>query len=353
LGTSLSGGLDSSSIVSAICNAGLQHHTLKTFSAVFPGFTKDESKYIELVTQRYGLESYTVTPTADGFIKDLEKLLYHQEEPVSSMSVYAQFKVFELAKSQDVKVLLDGQGVDELMAGYGKHIQWYLMQLLASGHRKEMKVIGEALHRNKVNFQWGWENYIGIVWPRATSKFLTQRAARGIRQHPFITKDFIHAHLQKDLLLRPVVKTLNDILYADTFQNVLPDLLRYADRNSMAHSREVRLPYLNHSLAEFLFSLPPSYKIHDGYSKYILRTAMMDLLPSDITWRKDKTAFEPPQKEWMENSDLQEYIHEAKKTLVEKRILREPVLNEKIQPLDAHAAGNYDWRYLVVGYLLR
>ena len=121
----------------------------------------------------------------------------------------------------------------------------------------------------------------------------------------------------------------------------------------MAHGREVRLPFLSHELVSFLFSLPIEYKLRDGFTKWILRKTMASTLPDQIVWRKDKIGYEPPQKNWMENINLQELIQESKHTLVKAGILDGGVLNKKIQPLDSHAADNFDWRFLVTGLLLR
>jgi asparagine synthase (glutamine-hydrolysing) len=139
---------------------------------------------------------------------------------------------------------------------------------------------------------------------------------------------------------------LEDILYYNTFNFGLQELLRYADRNCMAHSREVRLPFLFHELVEFIFSLPASYKIKDGFTKWILRKSMEESLPEDIIWRKGKVGFEPPQKEWMKNKNLQEMIIEARKKLVEKKVLKQDSVNAPIAPAAANAINDYDWRYL-------
>jgi asparagine synthase (glutamine-hydrolysing) len=114
----------------------------------------------------------------------------------------------------------------------------------------------------------------------------------------------------------------------------------------------VRLPFLSHELAEYVFSLPAQYKIQEGWTKWLLRTAMEKELPAEITWRKDKTGFEPPQKTWMEAAPVQELIYEARKKLVNEKILLPSALDKKIQPLDTHAADNFDWRYLVASRLL-
>jgi asparagine synthase (glutamine-hydrolysing) len=129
--------------------------------------------------------------------------------------------------------------------------------------------------------------------------------------------------------------------------NGLEELLRYADRNSMAHGVEIRLPFLDHTLVEFVFSLPAAFKIRDGWTKWVLRKSMEDILPAGIVYRKDKTGFEPPQQVWMQDATLQEYMYESRRRLVKAGILAPGVLQKKIQPRDVHAADNHDWRYLV------
>jgi asparagine synthase (glutamine-hydrolysing) len=133
----------------------------------------------------------------------------------------------------------------------------------------------------------------------------------------------------------------------------LEELLRYADRNSMANSREVRLPFLNHEMVEFVFSLPANFKIRKGWTKWLLREAMKDKLPDEIVWRKDKTGFEPPQQLWMQNNNIQKLITEAKQKLVDERILKPETVNKKIEPRSAHEASNYDWRYLASSFLFK
>jgi asparagine synthase (glutamine-hydrolysing) len=132
----------------------------------------------------------------------------------------------------------------------------------------------------------------------------------------------------------------------------LEELLRYADRNSMAHSREVRLPFLSHQLVQFIFSLPSSFKIKDGFTKQLLRISMDEFLPPSIVWRKDKIGFEPPQKQWMQNKKVEECIHESRKKLVNKGILKKEVLQKKIRHQSAHEAENFDWRYLSAAHCM-
>jgi asparagine synthase (glutamine-hydrolysing) len=108
---------------------------------------------------------------------------------------------------------------------------------------------------------------------------------------------------------------------------------------------EVRLPFLQHQLVEFLFTLPPHFKIHQGWTKWLLRKAVDNMLPNEIVWRRDKVGYEPPQKEWMKNKAVQEKIEQGKKKLVEEGILNAAVLNHKIIPKASHEEKSFDWRY--------
>ena len=120
----------------------------------------------------------------------------------------------------------------------------------------------------------------------------------------------------------------------------------------MTHGTEVRLPFLNFELVNFIFSLPSSYKIKDGFTKYILRKTMMDKIPDKILWNTNKIGFETPQKSWMENSQIQEMIFSSKEQLVKDNILNTSVLKNSIEPKHAHEAENMDWRFLNLAKIL-
>jgi len=343
VGTSLSGGLDSSSIVAAIA---AQHTKRKTFSAIFPGYEKDESKFSEEVSRHFGVQQFTTTPDGAGFVHELDKLCYHHEEPFNSASVYAQFKVFALAKQQQTKVLLDGQGADEILAGYSRYIHWYLQEILRTkpgsfwGERKK-------LLQNGSTFKWGPKNIFAAFLPAQATLRLEKREIRKLRNAPDLTTEFKNEFLDPASIVKPMVLKLNDILYFNTCQLGLEELLRYADRNSMAFGRETRLPFLSHELVEFVFSLPSQLKINGGWSKWLLRESLKNELPPAIAWRKDKIGYEPPQKAWMDSDLFKARAAGAKKKLVEEKILRPQVLDKKIQPQDAYAAENADLRYVV------
>jgi asparagine synthase (glutamine-hydrolysing) len=358
LGTSLSGGLDSSSIAATICQLltanykpALPAGRLQTFSAIFPGFEKNEEKHIDAVAVNFSLQSFK-TKINDNEIPGLfEKVIKQQDEPFDSASALPQYKVFELAKQNNVKVLLDGQGADEILAGYHKYYKWYWQELFI----KRKLITSEELKKAKelgVYEKFGIKNIIAALFPDFASTILEKQYLLHALKHEDLTRDFIHLQSKEAYYTTPAIFSLNGVLYFNTCMHGLEELLRYADRNSMAHGREVRLPFLNHQLVEFLFSLPSHFKIRQGWTKWLLRKAMEETLPGSITWRPDKIGLEPPQLAWMQLSSLRDMINEAKKKLVDEKILKPEVLNKKIRPTSAYEKNNYDWKYLVSAQFL-
>jgi len=350
IGTCLSGGVDSSAIVAACSGLKAPHLTHECFTAVFPGFEKDESACSRQVATHFNLHQHTVEVTAEDWINNFQLLMYHQEEPLQSASVLTQFMVYKLAKENNITVLLDGQGADEILGGYKKYTHWFLQQLLrtdAGAFKKEKKL----LQQNLFIETWGAKNYAAAYLPNKTAALLQKKAVNEQNNNTAINKDFLHKYQNIDTLQKPVVNTLEDILYYNTSNVGLGELLRYADRNSMAHSREVRLPFLDHTLVEFIFSLPSTYKIHNGFTKWILRQAMQPLLPADIVWRKDKIGYEPPQQQWMQQLPVQDMIIEARKKLAGKNVLDAGIINKPVKPSRAHERGSDDWRYLCAACL--
>lgn len=350
VGTSLSGGLDSSSILALIAGTG-QKEKRHSFSAVFPGFDRNEEVFMEEITQRYQWPLTKVRIDDTEIAGLIQKVCTHLDEPFGSASNIAQYQVYRAARQHGTPVLLDGQGADEILAGYGKYFKWYWQELfrkrklLRSGELKAARQLG-----NTESF--GFSNIVAALVPDLASVLLEQRYLLKAVKDPGLSPEFIHAQGRHAYLGKPAITSLNEALYYNTVVHGLDELLRYADRNSMAHGVEVRLPFLDHELVEFLFSLPADFKIRNGYTKYLLRETMQDRLPASIAWRADKVGFEPPQKMWMRESSVQEMIHHAKVKLVEAGFLRDEVLNRKPQAHSAYAPGAYDWRYLTAGYLI-
>jgi len=367
IGTSLSGGLDSSAIAATISllskNSlpedaanifGNKYGHLQSFSAVFPGFENDESPYINQVSESLVIKNHPVSPSAAGLISEFEKLCYYQEEPFQSSGIYAQYKVFELARQQQVKVLLDGQGADEILAGYPKYIHWYLQEVLSRHKLGSTQVERKAFQKNDQPFQWDIKNLVASFLPSHAAMQLEKKEYLKTIHHPDINPAFLKSVAGREWegIHKPIVTKLNDILYFHIAEMGLEELLRFADRNSMAHGSEVRLPFLNHELVEFVFSLPSQLKMHEGWTKFLLRKAMNKKLPDEIVWRKEKVGFETPQKKWMQEKIIQDYIHESKRKLVNEGILSKKVLDKNIDPKAAYDDKNYDWRYLCAAQLL-
>lgn len=353
VGTSLSGGIDSSTIA-AMLHRLLPTHTashFKTFTAGFTGFEKDESKKAADLAATLGWAHYiwegTTGPTAD----ELKQLLGQHEEPIGSASVWVQYKLYELARANGVSVLLDGQGADELFGGYTRYLHWYLQELLDSFRWRLFFREKNLLAKNYPSLQWGWKNIPAAFLSELTAQQLQEKARKKIEQHPYLSTEFIASYLNDTIIEKPIVHTLNDLLSYDCTSNGLPELLRYADRNSMAHGVEVRLPFLQHELVEWSFQLPATMKIKEGFTKWVLRKQASNFLPASIAWQKDKTGMEPPQKKWMQEASIQESIRHAREQLIQKGYAKKSLREAPLVPADAYDRNNFDWRSLVVAGL--
>ena len=352
VGTSLSGGLDSSSLVAIVKEHETRASGFTAFSSIFPGFEKDESTFAKLVADKFELQHFTTTPDAASLYNELEKLFYYQEEPFSSASIYAQYKVYEMAKQQGTKVLLDGQGADETLAGYHKYYKWYWQELYKKRRLLSSRELQAAKERG-INEKFGWKNRVAALFPEFATIVLERQYLLNALRHEDLTKEFTLLQSKEAYYITPEIFSLNGVLYFNTCMHGLEELLRYADRNSMAHGREVRLPFLNHQLVEFVFSLPAHFKIRDGWTKWLLRKTMEKRLPAEITWRRDKTGFEPPQQQWMQDNNIQELILTARQKLIEEKILKPETKHKKIESRSAHEVANYDWRYLTASFLFK
>ncbi len=289
VGTSLSGGVDSSAVVALSAELGRDHRR-HAFTARFPGYERDEWMYADQVAAAVEVvEHHAAEPNADQLADDLEALVRDQEEPFGSTSIYAQWRVMRAAREAGVVVLLDGQGADELFGGY----PWIVgTAAVARGPRAAIR----ALHAG------GWQReatiraLAGAALPdRIASSYRRRRAS------PYVTRDTI----DRTLDFTPPVpgfsggSIMRRELLLEAFVTSLPTLLRYADRSSMAHAREVRLPYLDRRVAEFALSLPAGFLCRDGVTKRILRDAARGFVPDSVLARRDKVAFEPPEGRWL------------------------------------------------------
>jgi asparagine synthase (glutamine-hydrolysing) len=289
VGTCLSGGLDSSSIVctaqklldkSELHEKGLAGvKNLKTFSSVPQERRISELSYIEETVRQSGVEPFYVTPTFEEFFNDFDRVVSIHDEPFLGPSVYMGYRVMKLAKENGIKVLLDGQGGDECLAGYQKYLLDYLFDL-AKAHRY-FKAIREFI------------STIDLTRPYFT-KYLRRRF--GISKSAF--EKVIRKDVPPDTPAEYPVNNLAEHLRYDLLAGSIIEILKYEDTNSMIFSIESRVPFLFHPLIEYLFILPMSVKIRNGWTKYLLREAMRGTLPEKIRKRRSKLGFPAPEEEW-------------------------------------------------------
>lgn len=310
VGTSLSGGLDSSTIVGLVSNVANENHS---FSARFKGFQKDEGPFIDVVSKRFNTKHHDIFVDAEKLQSDFESLIYHQDEPFPSGSMYAQYCVYKAARENNVVVMLDGQGADEVLGGYFKHFKAYFCELRKTGvNDQTLKQLIQENHNLSVSLSK--KDLLRIYTPKIFEALATLKLKLNNEPPLGITKDFYRESSPK---ISPF-KEFNDLksmLKYELSQQGIEKLLRFADRNSMAHSVEVRLPFLSHDLVEFIFSLHSSLFFEGGWSKSILRKGTEGLLPREISYRKDKTGFEAPQTQWTKNPVMNDLYMHAKDKL--------------------------------------
>jgi len=291
IGSCLSGGLDSSSIV--VSAASQFDFKINTFTSKFDIKKFDESNYVENIAEKYhNVKINYCQLTEDIFLSEIDKVIYHQDEPFGSMGLLAQWEVMKLAKNKGVTVLLDGQGGDELLAGYRKFYAFYLKEkLLSFSLIKFFKALFYLLKSKEFNFfdREGIERYLGV---KSSVNYFSQ--------------------LGKTLTSKSIIgfsssSSLRERSKLDIEKYSYPSLLRYEDRDSMAFSIESRVPFLDYRLVEFLYSVSSDFKIRKGFTKAILRDALKDLLPVEIRKRKSKLGFSTPQDIWM-NDKLRIYF---------------------------------------------
>ncbi|MCG9900556.1 MAG: asparagine synthase (glutamine-hydrolyzing) [Hydrotalea sp.] len=350
-GLTVSGGLDSS-ILAAEARELRPYDKIAAFSAVFPGHSIDESSYSTTVASKLSLNQYLEDYSNIDIADVIQKVLYHQEMPLQSSSVVLQYMLFQKAAQEGVKVLIDGQGADECWGGYATHVSWHLQYLFRNDY-KRFQTEKKQLLDNGFLSSFTWKHYIAAWMPEKAAKKRQEKAVQEQLNHPHLNPDFYAAYYNDDALMQPVIRNLDDVLYHDLVEGPLQVLLRFGDRNAMAHGIELRLPYLSPEMVSFAFSIQPEKKINLGYTKWLLRQAHTNTLSNEIIWRKGKIGFEPPQISWMKQTRMQELIMESRRTLVKQGILLPGVLQEPLHPTEAHAANGYDWRYLCAALLLQ
>jgi asparagine synthase (glutamine-hydrolysing) len=297
VGSCLSGGLDSSSIVGVVNdqlklqgNAEIQN----TVSSCFAEKKFDEQNFIDAVVEKTNVKAHKIYPDFDQLFSLFEKITWHQDNPLASASSFAQWCVFEKAKHENLIVMLDGQGADEILAGYSSFFDANLISLFREGSwgrftselRANRKLHGMSSAKSLTSIL---KSLIPVPIFRALTSFKNRKQFSWLKTehpgHPF------HGG--------SALASIKDYSLQQIFFTSLPMLLHNEDRNSMAFSVESRVPFLDYRLVEFTLGLPSSFKILEGKTKFILREALGRYLPDSVKNRTDKMGFVTPEQLWI------------------------------------------------------
>jgi asparagine synthase (glutamine-hydrolysing) len=287
VGTCLSGGIDSSAL--AVTISEITKQPLYCFTSIFKNQSINEEHFADSVANKIKAKHFKVEPTLEGFLEEIDSLIYSQDVPIWDTSTYAQYKVMELAKKNNIKVVLDGQGADELFGGYHHHFLAKWNNLFSQGHF--MSGLNEILASKKT-----------ISNP--LQFFIKEK----IKQKKYFNKKHFEQFFKPEFLKSSEIKnpsvyfnSVNEQLVEDIYQTRLKSFLKCEDRCGMWHSVESRTPFADDiELINLLFSFNGNKKIKNGVSKYLLREVVKNKLPEEIYKRYDKKGFETPMQQWMQ-----------------------------------------------------
>jgi len=300
LGSALSGGIDSSAVVMAIrhLNSAAEIHA---FSFIAEDNRISEERWVDIVGQRANARVHKVRATAGKLVDELTSMMYFHDEPFGGTSAYAQYEVFRAARAAGIKVMLDGQGADEILGGYQHYLGARLASLIRKGKWPEA-----ARFLRKISHVDGVNVWRGLAY--CADYMLPPCLQAGLRK--CVYKEALPDWLNRNWFVERGVgpqfisyTTATDVLRESLSRSVsesLPALLRYEDRNSMAFSVESRVPFLTPDLVSFVHRLPEEYIIgSDGITKSVFRKAMRGIVPDAILDRRDKLGFVTPERDWL------------------------------------------------------
>lgn len=327
IGTCLSGGLDSSTIVCVVNKINKEKNLkevgerIRAFTAVFEGKEIDESRWAEKVVKNTSAEWHRVSPTSEDLINDIEDLVRTQEIPFAGTSIYAQFRVMKLAREKGVKVLLDGQGGDEIFAGYTDFYISFFLEMIKNLAILTLMREFFKIPNSPTNYKHILKGILKFILWKTLPLFLRgkmrERAKIYVR---CLNRDFFDSY-RKDFgqFEEFLISSLNGLSFK-LIDKSLRTLLRCEDRNSMRFSIEARTPFSDDiNLINYQMKVPSVYKIHNGWSKFVLRNAVKGIVPDEIIMRRDKKGFVTPERDYL--SEKWDYFEEL---LFSERDFMEP-----------------------------
>ncbi|WP_394903139.1 asparagine synthase (glutamine-hydrolyzing) [Clostridium butyricum] len=311
IGSCLSGGLDSSTIVmlmDEILKENKSKIKIETVSSCFNSKEYDEQEYIDIINDEVKANKHKVFPTIEELFENLHNIIWHQDEPFGSTSIFAQWNVFKEAKRNNIKVMLDGQGADEQLAGYNSFYIAYFNELFYKMNFLKLQDEISSLI-DKYNY-FTKEDIFQRAFKSQLCSLKDELKERLNRPDRFM-KPCFEPYFKYYSDLNSSMKNIKDFSIHQIRHSSLPQLLHYEDRNSMTFSIESRVPFLDHELVEYILSCDSHKKINKGITKIMLRDEMKNILPEKIRMRKDKMGFVTPEVEWIrENKEIFRVIFE-------------------------------------------
>jgi len=319
LGIALSGGLDSGSI--AMIAEGLTENKINTFSVYYENNPRyDEREYIREILAAGQFNPVFFTSDGQFGIDQIQRWIYFQDAPTVSASPFSAYHNYQNIQTAGIKVVLNGQGGDELLAGYPYFFKYYFLSLLKNG---QFKTLSRELGTYKIKRKVPSAAFNQLLLMLALRSVLPGSLMRRFEVHEKVNSKFYDPALFSIKNMEPDTSGFSDpfsgSLYRALTSTILPRLLHWEDRNSMAYSIESRVPFLDPRLVEFVFSLPGRMKLNQAETKYILRESMRGVLPEKVRSRQDKTGFATPTDEWTN--------HRLKPAILE--ILHSPVFRQR------------------------
>lgn len=332
VGSCLSGGLDSSAIVclmSDMMGSGVGGAQVNTVSACYAEKSVDEKPFMDMVVAHAHTEPHFVFPKAEDVFQRASDITWHQDEPFGSTSIFAQWCVFEEARRVGVKVMLDGQGADEQLSGYHGGFSYYMASLTRQWQLRQLlrtMVERKRYHGTPVSEQMRFQ-LLRLLPPGLIGGL--RRQHRAVAEHDWLGTALLREHgnprtalqLASDELGLPPVTDIRSLCMTLTYGSNLAMLLHWEDRNSMAHSIEARVPFLDHPLVEFSLALGNDHKIVGGDTKRVLRRGMAHVMPEGVRERRDKLGFATPEQIWF-RGPLRGQVEDG----IEKTLARYPGL---------------------------
>ncbi len=294
VGLLLSGGLDSSAIAIAAKEAG--DNKINSYTVISENIKYNEEEFADLISRELDISNHKLLISSNEILNDVNQVFYFQDEPFTSFSIVAQYSIFRKIKSEsDLVVILSGQGGDELLLGYLRYYFYYLKTLVY----------------DKRFIEFTNQIFMSLLQRTMITNFRISMAKRYIEG----------SSKKKDFLIKPYpneekiwdITSMQNSQIIDIDKYSVPLLTRYEDRNSMAHSLETRLPFMDHRLVEFLIGLNIKFKFNKGWNKHILRSSF-NQMPSKIRWRRDKKGFSIPEEIWLKSefkSDIEKCFNNS------------------------------------------